>query len=75
MQLGWALEVGIPLKVLELAPRPGMELPADVGILKGDGTHTTFRACWHNEATGLVQDVPGEAVLTPALWGRWIFQP
>ena len=50
-------------------------IPGDVGILKGDGSRTTFRACWHNHATALTQDVPGEAMLTPALWGRFRFQP
>ena len=70
---GTAIEMSVPLKTLGLAPRPGLEIAGDLGILKGDGAHTTFRACWHNQATGLVQDVPGEATLQPALWGLWRF--
>jgi len=71
---GTAIELSVPLKTLGLEPRPGLEIAGDLGILKGDGAHTTFRACWHNQATGLVQDVPGEATLQPTLWGRWMFQ-
>ena len=71
---GTSIEFSIPLKTLGLSPRSGLEIPGDIGILKGDGSHTTFRACWHNQATGLTQDVPGEALLTPSLWGRWRFQ-
>jgi len=70
---GTAIELSVPLKTLGLSPKPGLAIAGDLGILKGDGAHTTFRACWHNQATGLVQDVPGEATLQPMLWGLWRF--
>jgi DNA-binding beta-propeller fold protein YncE len=70
---GTPIELSVPLKTLGLEPRPGLEIAGDLGILKGDGAHTTFRSCWHNQATGLTQDVPGEALLQPALWGLWRF--
>lgn len=44
-----------------------------VGILRGNGFQTTQRVYWQNKATGLTADVPGEAMLTPNLWGRWRF--
>jgi hypothetical protein len=72
---GTGIEFSIPLRTLGLVASPGTVIPGDVGILKGDGSRTTFRACWHNHATALTQDVPGEAMLTPALWGRFRFQP
>lgn len=71
---GTSIGFSIPLKTLGLSRQPGMEIPGDIGILKGDGSHTTFRACWHNQATGLTQDVPREAIPTPSLWGRRIFE-
>lgn len=71
---GTAIELSVPLKSLGLSPSPGLEIAGDLGILKGDGSHTTFRVCWHNQATALTQDVPGEATLQPALWGLWKFE-
>ena len=32
------------------------------------------RRYWSNKATGLVNDVPGEADLTPALWGTFVLK-
>jgi hypothetical protein len=73
VQNGTTIELSVPLKALGLSPRPGLEIAGDLGILKGDGSRTTFRVCWHNQATALTQDVPGEAILTPTLWGLWKF--
>lgn len=62
-------EVSIPLKVLEISPRPGLTLRGDVGLLLGSPGITTDRIYWRNKATGLLNDIPGEAMLTPRLWG------
>jgi hypothetical protein len=67
-------EVSIPLSVLQLTPKAGMQLKGDIGILRGDGTQTISRVYWSNKATGIVSDVPAEAELTPALWGSWEFK-
>ena len=46
-------------------------LRGDFGVIYGDaeGTTNIFRNYWSNQATGLVNDVPGEIMLTPVLWG------
>ncbi len=74
---GYFVEAAIPWRLLGIAqPRPGMVLRGDVGILYADsgGTTTVSRQYWCNKATGLVNDVPGEADLTPELWGTFLLQ-
>ena len=68
-------EFSVPLKTLGLAPAPGLTIKADLGILCGTAGKTTERLYWHNKATGLTADLPGEAKLSPALWGKWRFGP
>ena len=70
---GGDYELSIPLEALGLAPAPGRSIRADVGLLRGDGFQTLRRVYWNNKATGITADVPSEAMLTPALWGRWRF--
>jgi hypothetical protein len=62
-------EFSIPLATLNWQPRPGERVRADVGVLRGNGFQTMQRVYWHNKATGLTSDLPGEAELTPHLWG------
>jgi hypothetical protein len=64
-------QISVPLSLLELNPKPGMQIKADIGILRGDGKQTTQRIYWANKATAIVSDVPSEAQLTPNLWGVW----
>ncbi len=72
---GYFVEAIIPWSVLGITPKSGLKLKADVGVLFGDGgTQTVSRKYWSNKATGLVNDVPGEAALTPALWGTFILE-
>jgi sugar lactone lactonase YvrE len=66
-------ELAVPLAALGLQPKPGLRLRGDIGILRGNGGLTAQRLYWQNKATGLVSDVPGEAELTPQLWGWWEF--
>ena len=66
-------ELSIPLDALGLAPRPGMIVKADVGLLRGQGGDAVERVYWHNKATGVISDIPTEAKLTPNLWGEWVF--
>ena len=42
-----------------------------MGRRPGDGLQTIQRIYWNNKATGIVQDVPSEAMLAPHLWGTW----
>lgn len=67
-------EISLPIAVFGLKSKSGLTLKGDVGILRGDGTQTFSRNYWCNKATGIVSDVPAEAELTPALWGKFVFQ-
>ena len=73
---GYFVEAAIPWQVLGIAPRAGLKLKGDVGILSADrgGTTTVSRQYWSNKATGLVNDIPGEAELTPKLWGEFVLR-
>ncbi len=67
-------EISIPLSALGLAAAEGQSIKGDVGILRGNGFQTLQRVYWNNKATGITADVPSEAELTPALWGKWVFK-
>lgn len=64
-------EISIPLTALHWQPKPGTIYRADIGVLRGSGGQTTQRVYWSNKATAITADVPSEAELTPALWGKW----
>ncbi|MFG0254523.1 MAG: hypothetical protein ACF787_05415, partial [Rhodopirellula sp. JB053] len=72
---GFIVEASIPWSELGVTPESGLRLKADVGVLFGDGgTQTVSRQYWSNQATGLVNDVPGEADLVPAAWGTFTLE-
>jgi hypothetical protein len=62
-------EFSIPLSALGIRPEAGSSVKADFGLLRGTPGQTSQRLYWHNKATGLLADVPGEALLEPSLWG------
>ena len=68
---GYAVEAVVPLELLGFKPQPGKSYKIDLGILSADsgGSVTVARTYWANQATGLVNDVPGEIMLHPGLWG------
>jgi hypothetical protein len=70
---GYGVTVKVPWTDLGIQPASGLKLKGDVGVLFADqgGTTTVARKYWSNKATGLVNDVPGEAMLTPGLWGEF----
>ena len=67
---GYRVEAAIPLKTLGLNPAAG-KITADFGVLYGDdeGSNIALRSYWSNQFTGLVNDVPGEIMLSPDAWG------
>jgi hypothetical protein len=73
---GYFVEAAIPWSTLGMTPQTGLKLGGDVGVLFADngGTQTISRQYWSNKATGLVNDVPGEADLTPDLWGTFVLE-
>lgn len=72
---GYLVEASIPWSVLGIKPKSGLKLRGDFGVLYGDGgNQTVSRQYWSNQSTGLVNDVPGEADLSPRLWGTLTFE-
>jgi hypothetical protein len=73
---GYFVEAAIPWSTLGVQPKAGLKLRGDVGVLFADagGTQTVSRQYWSNKATGLVNDVPGEAEITPELWGTFVLE-
>jgi len=71
------VEVSIPLTELGVDALGGKTLGGDFGVIYGDtaGTVNNLRNYWSNQATGLVNDVPGEIMLSPNLWGKLRFEP
>jgi outer membrane protein assembly factor BamB len=69
---GYTVTAALPLAELGLTLTPGQKLRADLGVTFGDagGTDTNLRSHWSNQSTGLVDDIPGEIMLSPALWGE-----
>jgi len=70
---GYRLVASIPLADLQLSPAAGKTLRGDAGVLFSNpgGTITTLRSFLFNKDTQITQDVPSEARLEPARWGRW----
>lgn len=71
---GWAtatVELCVPLAALGFKPEAGKDYQADLAAVFSDatGTNRAARVYWSNKATGLVNDVPGEIMATPNLWG------
>ncbi|MBN8526075.1 MAG: hypothetical protein J0M02_12135, partial [Planctomycetes bacterium] len=68
---GYAVEAAVPLAELGWSPPAGRTVKADLGVIHGDdaGSINLLRNYWSNQATGLVNDVPGEIMLSPNLWG------
>ena len=71
LNAGYRLEAAVPLSELGWTPKPGSTVRADFGVIYGDdaGTVDLLRSYWSNQATGLVNDVPGEIMLSPERWG------
>jgi hypothetical protein len=69
---GYTVTASLPLADLGLTLSSGQKLRADFGVTFGDaaGTDTNLRSYWSNQSTGLVDDIPGEIMLAPSLWGE-----
>ena len=73
-QVGGDYEIAIPLELLGLKPAAGLEVLADLGVLRGREGRTMQRTYWSNQNATLVSDLPSEARLVPGEWGLWTFQ-
>lgn len=73
----YTVHAAIPLSELGLTAESfDKNLRADFGVIYGDsqGTANILRNYWANQSTGLVNDVPGEIMLSPNLWGALILE-
>ena len=70
----YLVDAKIPLAALGLSVSD-KPLRADFGVTFGDagGAETQLRSYWANPATMLVDDIPGEIMLHPNLWGELRF--
>ncbi len=68
----YVIDATVPLAELGLKLPAGKTFRGDFGVVYGDreGTMNLSRFYWSNKATGLVNDVPGETMLTPQNWGE-----
>ena len=62
-------ELEVPLEVVGFKPKMGLKTLGDIGVLRGADGATIARLYWANKATGIVSDVPSEAMLVPKSWG------
>ena len=67
----YRVTVSVPLRELGLTDPAGAALSGDFGVIYGDqeGTVNLSRRYWSNQATGLVNDIPGEIMPDPRRWG------
>ena len=67
----YIVDIRVPRASLGLDAN-NVTLKADFGVTFGDaeGTETQLRSYWANPATMLVDDIPGEIMLHPNLWGE-----
>ena len=74
---GYAVEVAVPLSVLELKAEANAMVRADFGVTYGDpaGQKTRLRVYWSNQQTGIVDDAVAELMMMPKNWGEIKFVP
>jgi hypothetical protein len=74
----YLLKAKVPFETLGLQYTPGLTARGDFGVIYSDqeGSRDVFRSYWANRdpSIAIVNDVPSEAALTPAGWGKVTFQ-
>ncbi|MFZ2654085.1 MAG: hypothetical protein WAX69_04160 [Victivallales bacterium] len=75
---GYVLKAIIPLDVLGINYKPGLELRGDFGVIYSDqdGARNIFRSFWagNSPSTAIVNDIPSEAAVEPLSWGSLILE-
>ncbi|MBA3684428.1 MAG: hypothetical protein H0W72_04220 [Planctomycetes bacterium] len=74
---GYSVLLRVPLADLGIDPAKAPALSGVIGVIYSDplGTNRVARMYWCDKATDLVSDVPSEARLDPARWGKLVFSP
>ncbi len=71
---GGSFEVAVPLDVIGLKVKPGMETIANLGVITGNGAEATARYYWSKRVSTMVADIPTEAALQPQGWNTLHFE-
>jgi hypothetical protein len=73
---GYVLTAAIPLATLGIKPGASATLSGDAGVIFGSesGNGARLRLYWSNKETAITSDIPSEAALAPANWGRFHFE-
>ena len=66
----YTVEVALPWEMLGITSKPGLKIPAELGVLRSDpsGNTTASRAYWNSGLQGMTVDVPTEVKPTQN-WG------
>ena len=73
----YVVMASVPLSTLGINPKTASSfLVGDVGVIYGSesGNGARLRLYWANKDTAIASDVPSEAALEPANWGRFQFE-
>jgi len=74
---GYIVEAAIPWPLLGGKPAVGTEFRVDFGVMFGGeaaGRKVERRAYWENRDTQIIADIPSEAALQPANWGKGVLK-
>ena len=74
---GYIVEAAIPWALLGGKPAVGTEFRVDFGVMFGGesaGRKVERRAYWENRDTQITADIPTEAALQPANWGKGLLK-
>jgi hypothetical protein len=73
---GYTLRAAVPLASLGFSPAAGKIYHGDIGVVYSDrtGTINELRMYWANQISGMVNDLPTEANVVPANWGRFVVE-
>jgi len=75
---GCIVEIAVPWARLGVAPKSGLQLIGDAGVIFGNkgGTRNAIRHPWADKGpeVSINNDLPSESRLHPNDWGRWTLE-
>ncbi len=75
---GYVVELAVPWAKLGVAPKSGLQLVGDVGVIFGNkgGTRNAIRHLWADRSpeVSINNDIPSESRIHPNDWGRLILE-
>ena len=75
---GYVMEAAIPWAALGVAPKSGVGLMGDVGVIYGNegGNKNAIRYMWSDKSpeVSINNDIPSEIRIHPNQWGSWLLE-